>query len=532
MDGDVAPGSVVLVRDEEWLVTAVASTADGPLLTVRGLSELARDTTATFYASLDDIAVVDPAKMTVVADDSPGYRRSRLWLEATIRKTALAVDDPSLTVSSSVLADPLEYQHAAVRRALDPGNLRPRILLADAVGLGKTLEIGMILSELIRRGRGERILIVSPRHVLEQMQHEMWTRFAIPFVRLDSVGIQRVRQKLPATRNPFTMYKRAIISIDTLKNDRYLAHLRHHRWDAVVIDESHGVTNTNTQNNRLARVLAPNTDALILASATPHNGQQRVLRRAGPTPRAHGCQARRCSDRERGRSTRRASPPVQQGGGERRRLPTGPSAPSPSTNSSPPLRKRTPWPPNSATSGCTHRAPAPTPAAPPSSRGPWPRRSCLARPRSPRPSSSARPSSPPLTPTKPANSTRSPDSRTSPTEASNATIRSTGKYSALLDRLTEIGVGKGQPTRAVVFAERIATLHWLAENVRRDLKLPADAVTILHGGLTDQEQQAIVESFKQENSPIRVLSPATWRPRVSTSTSSATTSSTSTSRGR
>ena len=79
----------------------------------------------------------------------------------------------------------------------------------------------MILSELVRRGRGERILIVSPRHVLEQMQHEMWTRFAIPFVRLDSVGIQRVRQKLPATRNPFTMYKRAIISIDTLKNDRY-----------------------------------------------------------------------------------------------------------------------------------------------------------------------------------------------------------------------------------------------------------------------------------------------------------------------
>ena len=67
----------------------------------------------------------------------------------------------------------------------------------------------MILAELVRRGRGERILVVTPRHVLEQMQYELWTRFALPFVRLDSVGIQRVRQKLPASRNPFTYFKRA-----------------------------------------------------------------------------------------------------------------------------------------------------------------------------------------------------------------------------------------------------------------------------------------------------------------------------------
>jgi len=88
----------------------------------------------------------------------------------------------------------------------------------------------MILSELARRGRGDRILIVTPRHVLEQMQQEMWTRFALPFVRLDSAGIQRVRQKLPATRNPFTYFKRVIISIDTLKSDRYHASLRRQPW--------------------------------------------------------------------------------------------------------------------------------------------------------------------------------------------------------------------------------------------------------------------------------------------------------------
>src|SRR5699024_10063245 len=174
---------------------------------------------------------------------------------------------------TSALADPLPYQQRAATLALSPQKLRPRILLADTVGLGKTIEIGMILSELVRRGRGERILIVTPKHVLEQMQFEMWTRFGLPFVRLDSVGIQRVRQKLPATRNPFSLYQRAIISIDTLKQERYLSHLRKHQWDAVVIDESHNLTGSTTQNNALARVLAPNTEALILASATPHNGK-------------------------------------------------------------------------------------------------------------------------------------------------------------------------------------------------------------------------------------------------------------------
>ncbi len=289
---NVAPGSIVVVRDEEWLVTQIRHTDDGQLLTVQGLGELVRGTTASFYESLDTIEVLDPRLATLRADSSPHYRDARLWLEATVRKTPLPLTDERLTVSTGALADQLGYQQTAVRKALDPDALRPRILLADAVGLGKTLEIGMILAELIRRGRGERILIVCPRHVLEQMQGEMWNRFAIPFVRLDSVGVQRVKQKLPATRNPFTYFNRVIISMDTLKQDRFASDLRRHSWDAVVIDESHNVTNSATQNNRLARTLAPKTDALILASATPPQRTPRVVRRAGAAARTHGRDAR------------------------------------------------------------------------------------------------------------------------------------------------------------------------------------------------------------------------------------------------
>jgi SNF2-related domain len=258
------------------------------LLSVQGLSELVRGTRATFLDSLDEIEVFDPATASLVADDSPSYRRARLWLEATARKTPIPLADRQLTVSTEALATQLAYQQSAVLKALEPDNLRPRILLADAVGLGKTLEIGMILAELARRGRAESILIVSPRHVLEQMQHELWTRFALPFVRLDSIGVQRVKQVLPATRNPSTYFKRVIISIDTLKQGRFASDLRQHRWDAVVIDESHNITNSETQNNRLARTLAPNTDASDPRLRHPAQRSQGILCRTGPAARAHG----------------------------------------------------------------------------------------------------------------------------------------------------------------------------------------------------------------------------------------------------
>lgn len=206
-----APGLMVKVCDELWLITSVTQSVDGYLLKVRGLSDYVRDTTASFYTAIDDVEVVP--------DRSPGYRTTRLWLETTLRQTPVPLYQEQLSVADQMLMDPLDYQLTAVRKALSDDNLRPRVLIADAVGLGKTLEIGMILSELIRRGRGERILVVTPKHIMEQFQQELWSRFAIPLVRLDSTGIQRVRQMLPASRNPFTYFPRVIVSMDTIIDD-------------------------------------------------------------------------------------------------------------------------------------------------------------------------------------------------------------------------------------------------------------------------------------------------------------------------
>ncbi|AGT93587.1 helicase [Rhodococcus erythropolis] len=501
---NVAPGSIVVVRDEEWLVTSAEQGSDGWLIRVRGLSELVADTTAAFYSSLDKIEVQDPKHVQVVADDSDGYRNSRLWLEALTRKTPVPYGEQSLTVSNHMLADSLGYQRAAVAKALDPRHIRPRILLADAVGLGKTLEIGMILSEMVRRGRGERILIVTPKHVLEQMQHELWCRFALPFVRLDSAGIQKVRQKLPATRNPFTYFKRAIISIDTLKSPRYKAHLERHNWDAVVIDESHNLTNTNSLNNELARVLAPKTEALILASATPHNGRTEsfaeLLRLLDPTMVApDGSFTKQDVDTlliRRHRHHPEVAAEVGSDWAERAAPVHKLISPSAAEDDVAAELSRTWLHPKAGTSspysGDTKalfgwtlaKAFLSSPAA---------LAETIKQRRAKLDQHDAK--------------QRLELDALVTLNALNAEAlnEKAGKFSALVDRLREIGVGPKSEMRAVVFAERVASLHWLTENLPTALKLKPENIAMLHGGLSDVEQQAIVDSFKLATSPIRVL---------------------------
>lgn len=501
---NVAPGSLVRVRDADWLVTNATPTQDGLLVEVTGLSELVRDTRAAFYEHLDEIAPYDPRATKVRADDSPKYRRARLWLESTLRKTAIPLGDGRLSVSTQMLTDTLGYQRSAVRKALSSDNLRPRILLADTVGLGKTIEIGMILSELVRRGRGERILIVTPKHVLEQMQFEMWTRFALPFVRLDSVGIQRVRQKLPATRNPFSLYKRVIISMDTLKQDRYLNHLRKHQWDAVVIDESHNLTGTGTQNNALARVLAPNTEALVLASATPHNGDKEsfaeLIRLLEPTAVGPaGDISREALDRLVVRRHRHSPEVAREVGDdwvERKQLKHIRVDASPAEDAvADELADVWLYPASGASpySG--------------ENKGlfPW----TLAK---------AYLSSPAALVESVRNRIRilGDDRDETPQRERDALDRlldlaqtskntTSAKAQKLVEYLRGIGVSKTSDTRAVIFSERVPTLLWLKEHLHGELGLKPDQIAVLHGGLDDVKQQQVVESFKLSSSPIRVL---------------------------
>ncbi|MFI0267749.1 SNF2-related protein [Streptomyces luteogriseus] len=273
-DGPPPPGTVIEVRDEEWMVRNSKQLRPGEyLIEAVGASDLVRGQRARFLApTMDEPRILRPEDTRLVPDGSPHFRRSRLFVEAVLRKTPLPQRERRLALTDGFLLDRMDYQLRPAAKAL-ANPLRPRLLIGDVVGLGKTLEIGVLLGELIRRGRGERILVVTPAPVLEQFQHEMWTRFSLPLVRLDSAGIARIERKIPAGRNPFTYYKRVIISMDTLKNPkRYRPWLEHLNWDAVVIDESHNLINQGSDRRALADLLAERTDALILASATPHNG--------------------------------------------------------------------------------------------------------------------------------------------------------------------------------------------------------------------------------------------------------------------
>jgi ERCC4-related helicase len=265
------PGSRVRARGEEWAVEqCLPVPTGGHAVHVQGLTELVRHHKAVFLTTIDRIETLRPENTALVPDTSAEFRHTRLFLETLLRRTPPT--DALLHIGHRAAMEPMPYQLVPAREALQ--NLRPRILVADGVGLGKTIEVGILLSELIKRGRGRRILVVCIKSMLAQLQQELWTRFTIPLVRLDSEGIQRVQARIPSNKNPFAHYDRAIISVDTLKNNaRYRAWLEQTRWDAIVVDECHNVANRGSQREALARLLAATTDALLLTSATPHNGR-------------------------------------------------------------------------------------------------------------------------------------------------------------------------------------------------------------------------------------------------------------------
>jgi hypothetical protein len=282
-----APGSRVLIRDEEWLIqNTEPCTLAGHQLSCIGLSETVRNRHALFLTELENVVVIDPAKTELVTDDSPAFLAARLYIEARMRQSTPTEDD--LVLGHKGVMDTMPFQLVPAHQVLK--QLRPRLLIADTVGLGKTLEGGVLTAELIRRGKARRVLVVTTKSMMRQFQQEFWSRFTIAFTRLDSTGIQRIRREIPANHNPFNYYDRTIISVDTLKRDsEYRHYIEQAWWDLIIIDEAHNVSykGSRTQSNRLAGLLAQRSDALILLTATPHNGRKEsfasLMRMLDPT---------------------------------------------------------------------------------------------------------------------------------------------------------------------------------------------------------------------------------------------------------
>ncbi len=279
-EANYTAGMRLKIRGAEWFVRKVEHVREGGQnLYVRGITSPVQGRDQVFWTAVEGkIEEIRPENTELRLDTSPQAEHTRLRIESVLRCSPQGGN--GIAIAHHAAMDVMPYQLSPAWLALNsPRDSRSRILMADAVGLGKTLEAGILLSELMVRGRAQRILVVTLKSMMAQFQKELWCRFSIPLVRLDSAGLQRIRSDIPTNHNPFDFYDKAIISVDTLKQDnQFSAALDDSRWDVIVIDEAHNVAArgkaSRAQRAKLAERLARRCDHLLLLSATPHDGSK------------------------------------------------------------------------------------------------------------------------------------------------------------------------------------------------------------------------------------------------------------------
>lgn len=180
-----------------------------------------------------------------------------------------------------------DYQLVPLLKALRMP--RVRLLIADDVGLGKTVEAGLILSELLIRRRVQRVLILTPASLRLQWRDEMWDKFSIPFEVVDREQTEQLRRRLGMDANPWRTHSRIIASYHYLRQPDVLEQFNaacrtpdgspHLPWDLLIVDECHNLMPSpfgeDSDLTKMLRVVAPRFEHRVFLSATPHNGHTR-----------------------------------------------------------------------------------------------------------------------------------------------------------------------------------------------------------------------------------------------------------------
>lgn len=265
-----SPGSLVHARGREWIVLAGS---DAEILRLRPVTGSEEDITRLHLglerAPVRAATFPAPAPSQIASHDGAMLLRDALLL--SLRRGA----GPFRSIGH-IAVEPRAYQLVPLLMALKQDPVR--ILVADDVGVGKTIEAGLIARELVDRGEVSRLAVLCPPHLVEQWVGELEHRFHLRAVAVTAASATRLERDLPPSTSVFEAFPFTVVSLDYIKSDRRRDTFLHHCPPLVIVDEAHTCASTTGgrhQRYELLRGLADSPDRhLVLLTATPHSGDE------------------------------------------------------------------------------------------------------------------------------------------------------------------------------------------------------------------------------------------------------------------
>lgn len=272
---DFTPGSIVKARGREWIVLPESSDED---LHLRPLGSGEEDR-VRLLAALEAVEqALFPAPDP--AEARHGSRQAGLLLRDALLLKLRAGAGPFRAIGNLAF-EPRAYQLVPLLMALRQQVVR--LLIADDVGIGKTIEAGLIVRELIDRGEIKGFTVLCPPHLCEQWQEELAEKFHLRPEIVSRHSAARLERDLLQSESIFQRYPYTVVSLDYIKSDRRRDEFFNSCPSFVIVDEAHTCTQTSAQSRHqrytLLRGLAEDADRhLLLLTATPHSGDEEAFR--------------------------------------------------------------------------------------------------------------------------------------------------------------------------------------------------------------------------------------------------------------
>jgi superfamily II DNA or RNA helicase len=222
-------------------------------------------------------AFLDPFDRVDALPAGSGWRRaSRGVLPQHIARLTGAWPDQALAALGAMRVPPWTHQRAPALAIL--GGETTRVVVADQVGLGKTLSAALVMAELSARGLCQRALVLVPAGLRDQWRDELETRAGLRADVVDATSLAERMRHRPPGESPWTAAGIAIVSMDLARQASVLAGLAAWPWDVLVVDEAHQVSSDSARAAAASRI-ASRSRVVLLLTATPHSGDPHAFRR-------------------------------------------------------------------------------------------------------------------------------------------------------------------------------------------------------------------------------------------------------------